>query len=99
MNAKTLITPHNFELSEAARAQIEEAVQPLFTQELYVSRVEVAIESERANNQRIVYSTTVRAQLRAQVLFEIVRGEKILPAVESATLALRQRLLRTPALV
>ncbi|MGC4074262.1 MAG: hypothetical protein QM760_17465 [Nibricoccus sp.] len=97
MNAKTYITPLHFSLSADTRTQIDGAVRPLFSQDVYVGRVDVTIDGEYSNNTSILYSVTIRAQLRSEVLFEIVRGKKILPAVEAATLALQNRLTPAPS--
>jgi ribosome-associated translation inhibitor RaiA len=98
MNAKVSITYHHFELSSHARQQIQKATEPLFEQDRHVTRVDITIEGKYSTNTEILYDVTLRAQLRAEVLFEMRQSEKILTAVESAVDTMKQKLRERSAL-
>lgn len=98
MNAKISVSVLRFELSPDTRQLIQSAVEPLFSCDCYVGHVDVAIEGEYATNTRVLYNVTVRAQLRSELLFEMNQGEKIIPAVQSAVVAMQRRLRETSQL-
>jgi hypothetical protein len=92
MSAKISLSIHRFELSPETRQNIQAAVEPLFACDCYVGHVDVSIEGEYTAITRILYNVTLRAQLRSEKIFELKQGEKILPTVQAAVVAMQRRL-------
>jgi hypothetical protein len=97
MKAKTFVTVQRFDLSADTREEIQAAAAPLFETDNGAARVDITIEGEYTRNTRIVYNVTVRAQAHAEIFYEMIQGEKILPAVKSAVSAVRRKLVERGA--